>query len=86
MNTAIVHQHRPVLPVLSLLVAGAAASLAAIAIVTDDVGLITTPVPSRVVESPDVAPAPLPFVAAPAGAGELGFDCGVARVGEIERC
>jgi hypothetical protein len=44
-TTATIHHRRPVLPVLSLLVAGAAFSLAAVAIATDDAGS-STPQPS----------------------------------------
>jgi hypothetical protein len=40
-TTTTIHHRRPVLPVLSLLVAGAAVTLAAVAIATDDAGSST---------------------------------------------
>ena len=51
MNTATVHPYRLMLPVLNLLVAGAAVTLGVVAIATDDAGSIT--------ESPPVATAAL---------------------------
>jgi hypothetical protein len=55
--TATIHHRRPVLPVLNLLVAGAAVTLAAVAIATDDTGSIT-PQPSPLVAAAAVeAPA-----------------------------
>jgi hypothetical protein len=56
-TTATIHHRRPVLPVLNLLVAGAAVTLAAVAIATDDTGS-TTPQPSPLVAAAAVeAPA-----------------------------
>jgi hypothetical protein len=38
MTAATVHHHRPTLPILSMLVAGAAATISVVAITNDDVG------------------------------------------------
>ena len=51
MTVATVHHHRTMLPVFSMLVAGAALTLGAVAIATDDVST-DTPQPSPVVVTP----------------------------------
>jgi hypothetical protein len=56
MNTATVHPSRPLLPVLSLLVAGAAAILGVVAIATDDAESITPQPSPRVAAAAVEAP------------------------------
>ena len=77
MNTANIHHRRPSLPVLNLLVAGAAVTLGVVAIVTDDVSSIT-PQPRPVVATPAVEAPPvaeLPRADAGGVADRVG-DCG----------
>jgi hypothetical protein len=71
MTATTVHQHRPTLPLISMLVAGAAASISVIAITTDDVGprpatAIVTPQPPAQ-EPPAAAPDQVRSTGAPAG-------------------
>ncbi len=85
MTAATVHHHRPTLPVLSMLVAGAALSLGAVAIATDDV---STPQPSPVVGTP-AAEEPAVPVATRAGSGSAGVDaeeCPFPAPGVVVRC
>jgi hypothetical protein len=63
--TAPIHHRRPVLPVLTLLVAGAAFSLAVVAIATDDAGS-NSPQPSPLLRTAAAIQAPLPWWADPA--------------------
>lgn len=65
MTATTVHQHRPTLPLLSMLVAGAAATISIVAITTDDVG----PRPATAIVTPqsDRQPSPQEIPAAAAG-------------------
>jgi len=87
MNTATVHQHRPMLPMLSLLAAGAAITLGVVAIATDDAGSFT-PSPTPVVTTRGVDAPP---VAASSRAGsstvdDHAGDCLLRRPGVATRC
>ena len=87
MNTATVHQHRPMLPMLSLLAAAAAITLGVVAIATDDAGSLT-PSPTPVVSTRDVD-APPAAASSRAGSstvdGHAG-DCLLRRPGVATRC
>jgi hypothetical protein len=86
MNLATVHHRRQTLPVLSLLVAGAAVTLGAVAIATDDVNSIT-PQPRPAVTTTAVeAQAPAPPVANPEGAAASEGHCDLPRTGLVVRC
>jgi hypothetical protein len=78
MNAATIHHHRPMLPVLNLLVAGAAVTLGVVAIATDDTGSIT-PLPTPAVTTP-ASEAP-PAAASPrADSGSVADRAGDCRV------
>jgi hypothetical protein len=74
MTLATFHHHRPMLPVFSVLVAGAALALGAVAIATDDVGTVT-PQPSPVVVT-SVAEKPAVPASTRAGSAGAGVDAG----------
>jgi hypothetical protein len=79
MNTATIHHHRPMLPVLNLLVAGAAVTLGVVAIATDDAGSITTPA----AEAPPVGGSP---GADSGNVADRAGDCRVVIPGVAGRC
>jgi hypothetical protein len=56
MTSTIVHQHRPVLPVINLVLAGSAALLAVVALTTDDVGSQAAAPPAPTVAGPTTIP------------------------------
>ena len=56
MTATTVHHHRPTLPMISMLVAGAAAAISVVAITTDDVG--PRPVAAIVTPQSDSQPSP----------------------------
>jgi hypothetical protein len=87
MNTATINHHRPMLPVLNLLVAGAALTLGVVAIATDDASSIT-PQPRPVVTTPAVEAPPAPALPrADAGSvADRADDCLTARPGVVRRC
>ena len=72
MTVATVHHHRPMLPIFSMLVAGAALTLGAVAIATDDV-------------STD-APQPSPVVVAPVAGTPAVEECAFPGPGLVVRC
>jgi hypothetical protein len=82
-NIATVHHRRQTLPVLSLLVAGAAVALGALAIATDDVSSIT-PQPRPAVTTTVVgAQVPAPPVADPEDAATAADHCDWPRTGLV---
>jgi hypothetical protein len=87
MSTATIHQHRSILPVFSALVACAALTLGAVAIVTDDMSSVTRQ-PAPAIESPAVE-APAVPASTGAGSGITNVDagqCGFPRPGLVVRC
>ena len=87
MSTATVHQHRPMLPVFNVLVAGAALTLGAVAIATDDVSSVTRQ-PAPAVESPAVEEPAVP-ASTRADSGSARVDagkCAFPRPGVVVRC
>ena len=86
MNIATIHHSRPLLPVLSLLVAGAAVTVGVVAIATDDVSSITPqPRPVAIAPAVEAPPAALPRADSGSVADRVG-DCGLARPGVVVRC
>jgi hypothetical protein len=87
MNTATIKHHRPMLPVLNLLIAGAALTLGVVAIATDNASSIT-PQPRPVATTPAVEAPPAPALPR-ADAGSVTDrtdDCGLARPALVELC
>ena len=87
MNTATVHDHRPMLPRLNLLIVGTAVALGVVAIATDDTGSLTQPpapvVTTRAVEAPPADASPR--ADSSSIAGDAG-DCRFAVPGVVTRC
>ena len=83
MNVATVHHSRPMLPMVSLLVAGAAVTLGVVAIATDDAGSVT-PSPAPVVTTRAVAAAS-PRAASSSVTDHAG-DCRFVVPGVATRC
>jgi hypothetical protein len=87
MNTATIYHHRPMLPVLNLLVASAAVTLGVVAIATDDASSIT-PQPRSAVTEPAVEAPPAPALpGADAGSvADPADNCGLARPTLVVLC
>ncbi len=83
MNIATVHHNRSMLPMLNLLVAGAAVTLGVVAITTDDAGSITPPPASAVTTRAGEAAAPR---AASSSVTDHAGDCRFAVPGVATRC
>jgi hypothetical protein len=87
MNTATIKHNRPMLPVLNLLVAGAALTLGVVAIATDNASSIT-PQLQPIVTTPAVEAPPAPALPS-ADAGSVADrteDCGLACPALVELC
>ena len=83
MNVATVHHSRPMLPMVSLLVAAAAVTLGVVAIATDDAGSVTlSPAPEVTIPAIEAAS---PRAAASSVADHAG-DCRFVVPGVATRC